>query len=113
VLFCVVSGAAAMLVGATMRNDSQANGVGIGLGLGMAALGGSMVPLEVFPEGMRRVAMVTPHAWANDAMAELVRRDGGLGDVTLQVAVLAAYAAVLLTLATWALRRTVTSGDGG
>jgi ABC-2 type transport system permease protein len=113
VLFCVVAGAAAMLVGASLRNDSQAAGLGVGLGLGMAALGGSMVPLEVFGDTMRAVARVTPHAWANEAMAEIVRRDGGLGDVLVPVAVLAVYAAVLLTLATWALRRSVTSGGGG
>jgi ABC-2 type transport system permease protein len=113
VLFCVVAGAAAMLVGATMHNDSQASGVGVGLGLGMAALGGSMMPLELYPPVMRQVAYVTPHAWANEAMAEIVRRDGGLGDVLPQVGVLTAFAVVLLALATWRLRRSLTSGSGG
>jgi ABC-2 type transport system permease protein len=108
VLFSLVAGGAGMLVGATFRNDSQASGVGIGLGIGLAALGGSMVPLEVFPPGVRAVAHVTPHAWANEAMAEIVRRDGTIGDVTLELAVLAAYAAVLLVLATWRLRRVLT-----
>jgi ABC-2 type transport system permease protein len=108
VLFSLVAGGAGMLVGATFRNDSQASGVGIGLGIGLAALGGSMVPLEVFPPGVRAVAHVTPHAWANGAMAEIVRRDGGIGDVALELAVLAAYAAVLLALATWRLRRVLT-----
>jgi ABC-2 type transport system permease protein len=108
VLFCLVAGGAGMLVGATFRNDSQAGGVGVGLGLGLAALGGSMVPLEVLPPAVRVVAHVTPHAWANGAMAEIVRRDGGIGDVTLELAVLAVYAAVLLALATWRLRRVLT-----
>jgi ABC-2 type transport system permease protein len=113
VLFCVIAGAAAMLVGATVHNDSQAGGLGVGLGLGMAALGGSMMPLELYPDVMRQVAYITPHAWANDAMAEIVRRDGGLGDVLLQVGVLAAFAVSLLALATWRLRHTLTSGSGG
>jgi ABC-2 type transport system permease protein len=107
-LFCLVAGGAGMLVGATFRNDSQASGVGVGLGIGLAALGGSMVPLEILPAGVRVVAHVTPHAWANGAMAEIVRRDGGIGDVALELAVLAAYAAVLLALATWQLRRALT-----
>ena len=107
-LFCVVSAGASMLVGAALRNESQAGGAGIGLGIGMAALGGSMVPLEIFPEGMRPIAFLTPHAWANEAMAELVRRDGGLADVLTEVAVLAAYAAGLLALATWRLRVVLT-----
>jgi ABC-2 type transport system permease protein len=54
---------------------------------------------------MRIIAHVTPHAWANRAMAEIVRRDGGLGDVVLEVGVLTGFAVVLLGLATWQLRR--------
>ena len=105
--FCLVAGGAGMLVGATMRNDSQAAGVGLGVALGAAALGGSMVPLEVFPEGLRLAAHVTPHAWANGAMAEIVRREGGLDAVAVPVGVLLGYAAVLYGLAVWRLRRTL------
>jgi ABC-2 type transport system permease protein len=108
VLFCLVAGGAGMLVGATLDNESQASGVGVGLGLGLAAFGGSMVPLEVFPPALQQAALVTPHAWANRAMAELVRRDGTLGDVLLEVTALAAFAVVLLVGATVALRRTLT-----
>jgi ABC-2 type transport system permease protein len=105
VLFCIVSGAAGLLVGATFRNDSQAGGVGVGAGLALAALGGSMVPMEIFPPGLRTAALATPHGWANRAMAEIVRRDGGLGDVLLEAGMLALFAVVLLGVATWRLRR--------
>jgi ABC-2 type transport system permease protein len=108
VLFCFVAGGAGMLVGSTFRNDAQAGGAGVGLGLGLAALGGSMVPLEIFPPALRTFAHVTPHAWANEAMAEIVRRGGGIGDVALQLGVLALYAAVLLVLASWRLRTVLT-----
>ncbi|MFP4311614.1 MAG: ABC transporter permease [Nitriliruptoraceae bacterium] len=104
-LFSLVAAAAAMLVGSVFSNDSQASGAGVGIGLGMAALGGSMVPLEVFPEGVRQVARITPHAWANEAMAELVRRDGTLADILPEVAALAGFAVVLLALGSWTLRR--------
>jgi ABC-2 type transport system permease protein len=103
-LFCMVAGGAGMLVGATFRNDSQAGGVGVGLGIGLAALGGSMIPLELFPPTVRTFAHLTPHAWANRAMAEIVRRDGGIADVALELGVLAAFAIVLLSLASWRLR---------
>jgi ABC-2 type transport system permease protein len=109
-LFCVVAAAAGLLLGATLRNDSQAGGAGIGLGLGLAALGGSMVPLELFPEGIRVVSRFTPHAWANEAMAEIVRRDGTITDVLPQIGVLGAFAAVLVTLGTWRLQRTLSGG---
>ncbi|MFP4634285.1 MAG: ABC transporter permease [Nitriliruptoraceae bacterium] len=106
-LFCVISAAAGILIGSALSNDSQAGGVGVGLGLGFAALGGSMVPLELFPEGLRLVSRVTPHAWANEAMAEIVRRDGTLLDVLPQVAALVGFAAVLLPAGVIVLRRTL------
>lgn len=105
VLFCLAAGGAGMLVGTLARTESQASGLGIGLGIGLAALGGSMIPLEIFPEGMRSVARLTPHAWANEAFAELVRRDGTVVDIAVELAALAGFAAVLLGLATWRLYR--------
>lgn len=107
-LFGLVAAGAGMLIGSVLRNDSQAAGVGVGIGLVMAALGGSMAPLEIFPPAMHTVARGTPHAWANEAMAEIVRRDGGLLDVLPQVGVLAGYALLLLIAATILLRRTLT-----
>ena len=61
-----------------------------------------------YPDIERRVAMITPHAWANRAMAELVRRDGTLGDVLPEVTVLAGFAVVVLSAATVLLRRNLT-----
>ncbi len=104
VVFGAVSAAFAVLMGATFRNAQQAGGLGVILGLGVAALGGSMVPLEIFSPTMRRVAHLTPHAWAYDAFAELVRRDGSLSDILGELGVLAAYALVAGTLAVWRLR---------
>ncbi len=104
-LFCIAAAAAAMIIGSVFRNDSQASGAGVGLGLGTAALGGSMVPIEFYPETVVQVARITPHAWANEAMAELVRRDGGVVDILPQLGVLAAFAVGLLAVGSWTLRR--------
>jgi len=105
VLFSIVAAAAAMVVGSVFSNDSQASGAGVGIGLGAAALGGSMVPIELYPQTVARVAQITPHAWANEAMAELVRRDGTLVDILPQLGVLAGFAVGLLALGSWSLRR--------
>lgn len=102
--FCAVAAAAGLVLGAVFSNDSQASGAGVGLGIGLAALGGSMIPLELFPTGMRVVARITPHAWANDAMAEIVRREAGLLDVLPQLGVLGGMALALGALGTWRLR---------
>jgi ABC-2 type transport system permease protein len=103
-LFAAVGCGAGMLMGALFRNEQQASAVSLLAGLGLAAVGGSMVPLEVFPDAMRKVAHLTPHAWGNDAFATLVGRSGGIGDIVTELAVLAAFAAGLIVLATWRLR---------
>lgn len=107
--FGSVAAGAAMLLGATFGNDRQAQAVAVIVALGMAALGGSMTPLEVFSPTMRTVAHATPHAWGNEAFAELVRHDGTVLDILPQLGVLLAMAAVLLALATWRLRRALTA----
>jgi ABC-2 type transport system permease protein len=50
VLFCLIAGGAGMLVGRDAAQRQPGVGPGVGIGLGMAALGGSMVPLELFPD---------------------------------------------------------------
>jgi ABC-2 type transport system permease protein len=59
---------------------------------------------------MQRIAHVTPHAWALDGYAELVRRGGNTLDILPELAVLTAYAIVLLALASWRLRVALTRG---
>ena len=66
-----------------------------------------MVPLEIFSSTMRTIAKITPHAWANEAFNELLNRGGNLADVIPQITVLVGYALVLLTVATWGLRRSI------
>ena len=108
--FTAVGAGAAMLMGAVFTNEQQAGGVAVVVALGLAALGGSMLPLELFPPTMQRIALVTPHAWALTGFADLVRHGGGIVDILPEVGVLLAYAAVLFALATWRLRKTLTSG---
>jgi ABC-2 type transport system permease protein len=75
------------------------------LGMGLGALGGCMIPLEVFSPAMRHIAHITPQAWGNDAFARLAGHGASITGILPQLGVLAAFAAVLLALATWRLRR--------
>jgi len=106
--FCLVSTGVAVLLGSLLSHAQQAVPVSMLLGLGLAALGGSMAPLEVFPKTARTIAHITPHAWANDAFSKLIKHGGHLFTVLPQVGVLLAFAAVALTVATWQLRRSLT-----
>lgn len=108
VALSAVGAGAGMLMGATFSNDQQASGIGVMAALGLAALGGAMFPLELFSPTMQRIAHVTPHAWALDGFAELVRRDGTTVDILPELGVLTVYAVVLLSLASWRLRIAIT-----
>jgi ABC-2 type transport system permease protein len=108
VTFAAVGAGAGILLGASFTNDQQASGVGVMLSIGLAALGGSMLPIELFGPTMQKVAHLTPHAWALDAFAELVRRGGTTVDILPELGVLTAYATVLLILAAWRLRVAIT-----
>jgi len=108
IMFSAVGAGAAMLIGTVFRNAEQAGGVGVMLGLGLAALGGCMLPLQLFSPTLQRVAHITPHAWAVDAFAKLVQEGGGLVAILPELGVLAAYAAVLLLIASWRLRVVIT-----
>lgn len=105
--FSLVATAAALFVGALVGNESQSSAIGISLGLALAALGGCMVPFEIFPGWLRTVAHVTPHAWAIDAFTEVIQRGGGLGQIAPELAVLVGYGGVLLAGASLTLRRAV------
>jgi ABC-2 type transport system permease protein len=105
-----VGAGAGMLLGSLFSNEQQAGGVGVMVSLGLAALGGAMFPIDLFPPTMQRIAHVTPHAWALDGYAELVRRGGTIVDILPELAVLTAYAVVLMTVASWRLRVAITRG---
>ena len=106
-LFGLVAAGLSMILGVLADNEGLATGLSVGGGLVLGALGGSMVPLEIFPETMRKLAHLTPHAWGYDAMAEIQRHGGGVLDVLPQLGVLAAMAAVALALGAWLLRRSL------
>jgi ABC-2 type transport system permease protein len=108
VALSAVGAGAGLLLGAIFNNDQQASAVSPMIGIGLAALGGCMFPLELFSPTMQKVAHITPHAWALDGFAELVRRGGSPVDILPELGVLTLYATVLLVIAGWRLRVAIT-----
>jgi ABC-2 type transport system permease protein len=104
IAFSLVGAGAAMLIGSVASNPEQAGALGVVGGMGFAALGGAMVPPEVFPPIMQTISHLTPHAWALDGLRKLAVDGADLVAVGPQVGVLLAFAAVLLGLASWRLR---------
>ena len=105
--FSLAATGAAMLLGSMFSSEQQSAPVALLLGLGLAALGGSMAPLEVFPKTARLIAHVTPHAWANEAFSKLLQHGRGLGSVLPDVGVLFGFALVAIIAAIWQLRRAI------
>lgn len=106
-VFGLVGAGVSMILGTAFDNEGAATGLAVGLGLVLAALGGTMFPLELFPDTLRTVAHVTPHAWGYEAIAQIQRHGGGVLDILPQLGVLAAMAALTLALGTWLLRRSL------
>ncbi|WP_195210415.1 ABC transporter permease [Actinomarinicola tropica] len=108
VAVAAVAAAAAMIFGTFFSNPEQASGIGVVASLALGALGGAMMPIELFSDTLAAAARFTPHYWAIDAFAELIRHDGGLADIWSQLAVLLAIASVLLVIASWRMRQVLT-----
>jgi ABC-2 type transport system permease protein len=96
-----------MLIGAVANNAEQAGSIGVFAGLGVGAIGGSMIPPEIFPEPMGTISWLTPHRWALDGFRELIA-GGDLVAILPQLGVLLGLAVVVLALATWRLRAALT-----
>ena len=110
-LLCVamslVGTGAAMLLGTLGRSEQQVGAIGLLLSLVLGALGGSMQPLEFFPDSLRTVAFATPHAWMNDAMWKILVEGAGLPQVVTSLVVLTVGGLVLLGGASLALARSL------
>jgi ABC-2 type transport system permease protein len=109
VLFALVGSGAAMVVGVFANNADQAGALAVAVGMIAGALGGAMVPLEIFGEPMRTIAHVTPHAWAIEGLRATAFADAGVTGILPQIAALCLMAAVLLGLGIWRFRRLLTS----
>jgi ABC-2 type transport system permease protein len=106
--FALTGTGAGMILGSTFSTEQQASGFAVFGALMLAAIGGSMVPLEIFPDTMVAIAHLTPHAWGNDAFSELILHSGGVSDIAVELTVLTAYGIALVVLASIIFKRRLT-----
>ena len=105
VTFALVGTGAAMVVGVFANDVDQAGALGVMAGMLLGALGGAMVPLEIFPEPMHSIAYVTPHAWAIQGLRSVGLHESGVADIVPELAVLGLFAVSLVALGSWRFRR--------
>jgi ABC-2 type transport system permease protein len=111
-VWALVGTGAGVLAGALFRTPEQVHAVGPALGIGLGMLGGCMWPLALVPDWLRTAGHAVPQAWAVDAWTTLLSREGDLPAILRDLAVLAAFATALITLASLALRRRLTTSTG-
>jgi ABC-2 type transport system permease protein len=109
-VFAAVGAGAGLLIGAVGANEDRVSAIGPPVGIVLGALGGCMVPLEVFPDTMRDVAKAVPHYWAMTAWQRLIFDGDRIGSIAADLLVLAAFAIGFLLLAAILLRRSLVRG---
>jgi len=105
ITWALVGAGAGLLSGTFFRTPEQASAIGPTAGIALAMLGGCMWPLSIVSATMREVGHITPQAWAVDAWTSLLSRHGTITTILPQLGVLAAFAAVLLSVSSLRLYR--------
>lgn len=91
-----------VLVASVARSETQVAVYGTLLVLVLGGVSGSLLPRELMPEQMKAVSLVTPHAWALDAYAQLLASPTpDVSAVWLSCGVLLAFGAAFTALAWW------------
>ena len=103
-LMGLASAAFGVLLGSLVSNHRTASTAGVLISLVLAPLGGCWWPLFITPQWLQQLARLTPHGWANGGFNKLMVFNAGLGDVTAEMAALAAFGAAFLLLALWRFR---------
>jgi ABC-type multidrug transport system permease subunit len=92
----------AVLVASIARTETQVAVYGTLLVLVLGGISGSLMPRDLMPEKMKVASLVTPHAWALDAYAQLLASTTpDLTVVGTSCGVLLAFGAVFSLLAWW------------
>lgn len=107
VVFALVGTGAGLLLGSAVESIDTVGSAAAPVALVLAAIGGCMVPVEIFPEGLRTISQLTPHYWALEGWKALMFDGAGVADIAVELGVLSAFAVVLIGASTVVLRRSL------
>ena len=92
----------AVLVASIARTETQVAVYGTLLVLVLGGVSGSLMPRDLMPEKMKLASLVTPHAWALDAYAQLLASPTpDVRAIAMSCAVLIAFGVAFTALAWW------------
>jgi ABC-type multidrug transport system, permease component len=80
-----------MLIASVSKSESQVVGLSLFLVLSTAALGGTMVPLQIMPDIMQDISKIVPQSWALTGYQNLFVRDQGIESILPNVGVLLGF----------------------
>ena len=104
ILMALASAGFGVMLASFVSEVKTASMAGVLASLVLAPLGGCWWPLFITPEWMQSLAKLTPHGWANTGFNKLMLFGAQSGDVTQEMAALAAFGAAFLAVAVWKFR---------
>lgn len=91
-----------VLVASIARTETQVAVYGTLIVLVLGGVSGSLMPRDLMPEQMKRISLITPHAWALDAYSQLLASPTpDVSAVLLSCGVLLAFGVVFTAIAWW------------
>jgi ABC-2 type transport system permease protein len=95
------SSALGIAIAGVARTENQISGLSTLLLWGMGLLGGSLVPLFLLERFMGKIPMIVPHYWAIRAFDDLLIRQLGMADISLDLVVLLGFSLLFFTIGLW------------
>jgi len=105
VLFTIGLQGIATLISTIARNEAQAMQFVLFLLIPSIMVSGVFWPLETMPATIRPLSYVSPLTYANAALRKVMLAGGGFGEIRFELAVLGAFAVVMLLLSVLSMRR--------
>jgi ABC-2 type transport system permease protein len=91
-----------VLVASIARTETQVAVYGTLIVLVLGGVSGSLMPRDLMPEQMKKISLITPHAWALDAYAQLLASPTpDVSAVLMSCAALLGFGVVFTALAWW------------
>jgi len=105
VLFTIGLQGIATLMSTVARNEAQAMQFVLFLLIPSIMISGVFWPIETMPATIRPLSYISPLTYANSALRKVMLAGRGIGDIRFELAVLGAFALVMLLLSVLSMRR--------
>lgn len=105
VLFTIGLQGIATLISTIARNEAQAMQFVLFLLIPSIMISGVFWPIETMPAAIRPLSYISPLTYANSGLRKVMLSGRGIGDIRFEIAVLGAFALVMLLLSVLSMRR--------